>query len=401
MKRYVNYIKSLLTKETVTTGLAIFSMFFGAGNVVFPLVIGRYAGDKNFYAIIGFLVTAVGVPFLGLVAMVLFNGDYKSFFGRLGRIPGLFVVAASMALIGPFAAIPRCVALSYSTIKSFLPGTTLFYFSLISCVIIYILAAKKNNVVNVLGRILSPILIISLVVIIAKGFWSGPPATPIFGRRRLFLFEGLIKGYNTMDIFAGFFFSAVVLAGLRQRFTKLKDKNGLESNNSLLPQTIIAGLIGTSLLAVIYTGFSYVSAFYSERLSAVDPDAIISAISFYTLGPLAGLIACVAVSLACLTTAIALTVVFTDFMRTQLFNGRLGYNSSLLITMVIAFCVSNIGFSGIVRIIAPILVVCYPALIVLAIVNIAYKLWNIQSVKIPVFGTFAAVLLHRLLKLWF
>jgi LIVCS family branched-chain amino acid:cation transporter len=202
-----------------------------------------------------------------------------------------------------------------------------------------------------------------------------------------------------MDIFAAFFFSAVVLAGLRHRFTKLKEKKDL--GNSLLPQTLIAGLIGTSLLAIIYTGFSYVSAFYSERLSAVDPDALISAISFYTLGPLAGIIACVAVSLACLTTAIALTVVFTDFMRTQLFNGRLGYNSSLLITMVIAFCVSNIGFAGIVRMIKPILVVCYPALIVLAIVNIAYKLWNIQSVKIPVFGTFAAVLLHRLLKLWF
>src|SRR3984893_3016927 len=98
--------------NTIATGLVMFTMFFGAGNVVFPLALGQYAQDKNFYAILGLLITAVGVPFLGLIAMTLFNGDYKSFFDRIGKIPGFIVAAVILGLIGPFGAIPRCVALS-------------------------------------------------------------------------------------------------------------------------------------------------------------------------------------------------------------------------------------------------------------------------------------------------
>src|SRR5665647_1655937 len=94
----------------IATGLAMFSMFFGAGNVVFPLALGQIAQDKNFFAILGMLVTAVGVPFAGLIAMTLFNGDYRKFFARMGAVPGFIVVAIIMGLIGPFGAIPRCIA---------------------------------------------------------------------------------------------------------------------------------------------------------------------------------------------------------------------------------------------------------------------------------------------------
>lgn len=383
------------SSDVVATGLAIFSMFFGAGNVVFPLVIGRYAGDKNFYAVIGFLVTAVCVPFLGLMSMVLFNGDYKKFFSRLGKIPGAFVIFILMALIGPLAAIPRCIALSYTTVKSFLPGTTLFYFSLISCVVIYFLAMRKSKVVHVLGRFLSPILLISLAVIIIKGFWGSPPAKFVYGSRRTFLFQGIFEGYNTMDMLAAFFFSSVVILGLKRR--RLSNGNGEADKYSLIQGTLKAGLIGLSLLAAIYTGFSYVSAFYAQHLGGVESDALISAIAFHTLGAYAGIIACIAVSLACLTTAIALSVVFSEFLRVQVLYNRVGYRSTLLLTTVIAFAFANIGFAGIVRLIAPVLRVCYPALIVLAIMNIAYKLWDIQVVRIPVYGTFFIALVYRII----
>ena len=188
-----------------------------------------------------------------------------------------------------------------------------------------------------------------------------------------------------------------MIAGLKRRLGKSGKEN---SEKSLLVKTLVAGSIGISLLGLIYSGFSYVSAFYSTQLAAVEPDALISAVSYYTLGPLAGLFTCIAVSLACLTTAIALSVVFTDYMRTKLFANKINYNSALLITTVITFAFSNIGFSGIMRLIVPILFVCYPALIVLAVLNIAYKLWDVQLVKVPVFGTFAAVLLYRLYNLF-
>lgn len=390
-------MRYVLKSDAVATGLAIFSMFFGAGNVVFPLVIGRYAGDKNLYAVVGFLFTAVLVPFIGLVSMVLFDGNYKKFFCRLGKLPGIFIIVILMALIGPFAAIPRCIALAFTTVKSFLPGATLFYFSFISCFIIYLLAMKKSKVVSVLGRILSPILLAALAIIIIKGFMSGLSPEAIYGRRRIFLLEGLIEGYNTMDIFAAFFFSSVVLAGLKQRMTK---KNHEASHRQLIWKTLKAGMIGISLLGIIYAGFSYVSSFYGERLGGIEPDALISSIAYYTLGSYAGIIACLAVSLACLTTAIALSVVFSEFLRTQVLQNRIGYTSSLLISMTIAFAVSNIGFAGIVKMILPILVVLYPPLIVLAFVNIAHKLWDVQVVKLPVYATFFGVVAYRLLEVF-
>jgi LIVCS family branched-chain amino acid:cation transporter len=387
-------MKRLFRSDTVATGMAIFSMFFGAGNVVFPLVIGRHAGDKNIYAVIGFLLSAVCVPFLGLVAMVLFGGDYKKFFSRLGKLPGSIIIFFLMALIGPLAAIPRCIALSYTTVKSFLPGTTLFYFSLISCALIYLLAMKKARVVHFLGKILSPILLVSLLIIIVKGFIGSPSATFMDNNRIFFFFKGLLEGYNTMDIFAAFFFSAVVIASLKLRLLSHKHDIG---GNSLVAGTLRAGLIGLSLLGLIYTGFSYVSAFFSEQLSGIEPDALISSIAFYTLGPLAGFVACVAVSLACLTTAIALSVVFADFLRVHILSNKIRYQSTLLISMVVTFAVSNIGFAGIVKIIAPVLYVLYPAIIVLAIANIAHKIWGIETVKIPVFVTFVIALIYRML----
>lgn len=385
----------LFKNGTVTTGLAIFSMFFGAGNVVFPLVIGRYAGDKNLYAVLGFMLTAVAVPLLGLVSMVLFNGDYKKFFGRLGSVPAMFIITTSLCLIGPFGAIPRCVALSYSTMQSILPGASLFIFSLVSCIVIYFLAINRGKVIGILGRVLSPLLIITLLVIIIMGFINGPSAASIDGSRSLFFLEGLVQGYGTMDIFGAFFFAGVVLAGLRTLFGVSK---GDEFNPSTLKHVIWAGVIGTSMLGVVYAGFSYVSAFYNERLVTVADDALISAVSFFTLGSYGAIFACLAVALACLTTAIALAVVFADFIQKDIFKNRIGYTSALAITMAITLAISNFGFAGIMAILVPILSVCYPALIVLAFINIAYKLWNVQIVKLPVFGTFAVVLVYRIVQ---
>lgn len=393
MKCLLGKCKGFIFNDTIATGFAIFSMFFGAGNVVFPLALGRYAGDKNLYAVLGFLLTAVGVPFLGLLSMVLFNGDYKKFFTRLGRVPGMFVISLLMALIGPLGAIPRCVALSYSTIKSFLPGTTLFMFSIIACIILYLFAFCKSRVIDILGRILSPVLLIFLSIIIIVGFFSPHSAEHIVGSRLTFFGDGLISGYNTMDILAAFFFSTIVIVGLRQRCKNITEK-------TLVCKTLSAGSLGIALLGVIYLGFSYVSSFYGAHLGAVSDDALISAVSFFSLGPLAGIFACVAVSLACLTTAIALSVVFTDFVRTELLRDKIGYRSTLLMSVVATLAMSNIGFSGIVKLIVPILTVCYPALIVLAVVNIMYKLWDVQTVKVPVFTTFAIALLYRLLQAW-
>ena len=135
-------------KIIVSTGLAMFSMFFGAGNVVFPLDLGRVAGTMNIYAVLGLLITAVLVPFAGLFAMLLFEGDYKEFFERMGKIPGFLIITFLMALIGPFMAIPRCVTLSYSTLKLYCPSVSLFYFSILACVLIFLLTEKRKKILD-------------------------------------------------------------------------------------------------------------------------------------------------------------------------------------------------------------------------------------------------------------
>src|SRR5262245_48888774 len=101
-----------------STGLAMFSMFFGAGNIVFPLALGQFTQDKTFFGISGLLLTAVLVPLMGLIAMLLFEGDYRTFFQRIGKLPGFFLAVLILGLIGPFGAVPRCITMSFSTLSA-------------------------------------------------------------------------------------------------------------------------------------------------------------------------------------------------------------------------------------------------------------------------------------------
>src|SRR5688572_9085728 len=130
---------SFLSKyRYLTMGLAMFSMFFGAGNVIFPLIIGQATGEQIPYALLGLLLTAVGIPFTGLITMILFQGDYNNFFARFSTSLGLLLMWMIMLLLGPFGAIPRCIALSYSTCKAILPSLSSPLFSGLACLTIFL-----------------------------------------------------------------------------------------------------------------------------------------------------------------------------------------------------------------------------------------------------------------------
>jgi LIVCS family branched-chain amino acid:cation transporter len=386
-------MKLRLKSGVLSTGLAMFSMFFGAGNVVFPLALGYLAGDQNIFAITGLLITAVGVPFLGLVAMILFNGDYEAFFNRVGKGWGQFFIILIMTLIGPLVAMPRCVALSYSTLKLYMPGVTLFTFGLIACTIIYLLSIKKGKILDLLGHVLSPLLILFLVIVIVKGFIFHPEAhSTTLSASGLFL-HGISEGYNTLDLFASFFFSAVVLVSLRRQVGVI----GQSGYKQLGWVSLKAGLVGAGLLGIIYTGFSFIASFYAQKVGSVSPDELLGVLAPHILGGSAGLIANAAVALACLTTAITLAAVFSDFIQKELLIGRIRYSFSLLITVIITFAMANLGFIRLMQIMKPAWFICYPAFIVLSIVNIAYKLYGFKYVKTPVFIT---LLLSSLQYLW-
>lgn len=378
-------MESKVKSNTLATGLAMFSMFFGAGNVVFPLSLGQWAQSQNIFAIMGLLITSVGVPILGLVSMSLFNGNYKHFFERLGKIPGWILTVCIISLIGPFGAIPRCIALAYSTIKLSLPGLNLPFFSFVSCIAIYLFTFRKNKILDVLGYFLTPFLLISLVLIIVVGFIISPTAPISTHQPGETFLHGLLTGYQTLDLLGAFFFASVALACLE----KDVDPNDTKTFKKLIFLTLKAGGIAAALLAIIYVGFSYVAAFNSLALEGVPPDELIGVISHQVLGPLGGLVASIAVVLATLTTAIALSAVFAEFLHYDVTKEKIGYQASLIITLILSFAISTLNFNGIALLLVPILQVCYPALILLSILNIAHKLFHFQMVKIPVLIVFA------------
>jgi LIVCS family branched-chain amino acid:cation transporter len=373
--------------HTIATGLAMFSMFFGAGNVVFPLAVGQYAENNTIWAILGLLVTAVGVPFLGLIAMTLFNGNYTHFFERVGKIPGFLVALVIMALIGPLGAIPRCITLSHSTLLMYFPDLiSLKAFSILSCVIIFLFTFRKNNILDVLGYVLTPVLLLTLVIIIVRGILISPdaPLSPL-PESTVFL-KGLNDGYLTMDLLGALFFSSIVLNCLESDPVARGDKKNYKK---LVFMTLKASMIGASLLAIIYIGFSYVASFNSVLLEGVPTDQLLGALALHILGPYAGIVAIAAVALACLTTAIALAAVFAEFLHLTVTQNKLPYIPALIVTLVITYFVSTLSFAGIAHYLVPALVIIYPALIVLTVVNILHKLHHFKPVVIPFFATLA------------
>lgn len=370
--------------NTIATGLALFSMFFGAGNVVFPLAIGQWAQDFNIYAILGLLITAVGVPILGVMTMTLYNGNYKHFFERIGTVPGFLLTIGIMGLIGPFGAIPRCIALSYSTINLSLPSLDPIVFSIVSCVVIYLFTFRKTTILDILGYVLTPFLLLSLTVIIVKGFISSPSA-PISEHTELATFlHGFKSGYQTLDLIGAFFFSSVVLACLE----KDVDPSDNKKYGRLIYLTLKAGCIAGFLLGFIYVGFSYVGAFNSHSIEGVPADQLIAVIANHVLGPYGGIVASIAVVLACLTTAIALCAVFAEFIHFDVAKGKVGYQTSLIITLILSFAISTLNFTKIAAFLLPILQICYPALIALTVLNLLHKLYHFQPVKVPVLIVF-------------
>lgn len=370
----------------VLTGMAIFAMFFGAGNVVFPLTIGQATGADVNYAVFGLLLTGIILPLTGLVSMILFNGDYYAFFNRLGKLPGLFCILLIMALIGPFAGMPRTITLAYSTLSQTAYESPFWVFNVVFCSIIAILAYRRDAVLVILGKILTPLLLTFLAAVIIIGFVLPANTTvdPTQGPVELFTY-GFITGYNTMDMLAALFFSTVVLAGLH---AKLSDDQNPVEHHILLSHLLKAVVISGLLLFIVYGGFCLVAARHADTLSGVAPDLLLGSLSIEMLGDKAGFLANGVVTIACLTTAVTLASVFAEFLSHFFFNDPdKAYKPFVIVTVLMAFAVSFFGFVKIVEFIFPIIALCYPFLIVLALVNIAYKLFGFKMVKTPVVAT--------------
>lgn len=380
----------------LAAGLALFSMFFGAGDLIWPLILGGQSGNQNFYAMSGLLITGVSLPLLGLTAMMMFEGDYRSFFKRIGVWPGIVVIFIIQAILGPIGSIPRLITLSHATLKPYLPElATLPVFSVLALFVVLAFTIKKQRVIELLGLVLTPILLVSLGFILFLGLSNHPEAPVINQSPRDAFTGGLNVGYNTLDLIASFIFAPLVLSHFVMR---KEGEDEAATKKKALAKMFKSSLIAAGLLCTMYVGLTYVSSYYTPLLPADHlPEERLSQISMYLLGPQGALVSCVAVAMACLTTAIPLTSICADYIREDLMGGKGGNLLPIVITLGISAVIANLGFMGIAGMLSPALHILCPGLIVLSILNIIYKLYEVRLSKAPVYVTFALSAIGRLL----
>jgi LIVCS family branched-chain amino acid:cation transporter len=394
-------MKKFFQSHIVTTGLAIFSMFFGAGNLMYPLEVGMESGSQIAWGLLGFLLTAACLPVLGLFAMILFDGDYKAFFNRLGSTTGSIIVFLSLLIIGPLIAIPRIITLSHTMIAPFIPVpflqeislTSSFVFSLIFLGITFLLTYRENNIVDVLGNVISPLLLGALAIIIGKGCWFAGTTTTNMQPISTTFFRSLTIGYGTLDLLGAIFFSSIVLTILR----KTAGKNANYDQRSLAVMSLKAGILGGGLLALVYIGMGLLGAYYGQGIADINSGELFSIVSFRVLGQNGALIIATAVLMACLSTAIALCAVIAEYIQYEICQNTLGYIPALIITMISCLPLSTAGLESVLTLTGgPICYIGYPVIIAITLCNIAYKLFDFKPIKMPVLLTFIAVLISYL-----
>lgn len=386
--------KKLIQSPVVATALALFAMLFGSGNIALPLGLGRDLGVMAIYAMVGFFLTAVLVPVLGILGMALYDGDYRKFIERIGIVPGAIIIAICLALMGPFCIIPRCIAISHAALAWMLPELSLFYFSIVMVILLFVATYAKNSVVDLMSRFLGPLKLGLLTAVIVKGFFVASQVAPCTFSGWETFSKGLFEGYGTLDLLAVIFFSSLLISNLK------KHVHGTLSNRELMRLLVQAGALGALLLGLMYAGFVMVAAWQSgaQACAGVGRGQLLSVLASIVLGAGGGALASITIAIACMTTAIALTTVFAEYVSTQLFFGKfkINYITALTITLVIALFFANYGFEGIQAMLAPIVMILYPALIVLTCTNILYKLWHIDLGVVPFYLTLTAMIVMQL-----
>lgn len=346
-------------------GLALFSMFFGSGNLIFPLAVGQYAQEQYLPATLGFCITAVLIPFMGVIAMVMYHGNYRKFFGVFGKTIGFIVTFMLLIFWIPMGSGPRCITLSYGAVKHYIGDTPLWLFSLAYSGLVFAITYRKNRIIDILGRFLTPALLGILAVVFAIGLYNSTGFSPTEHTALQAFGEGLAEGYNTQDLIAAFFFSATIIGIL----THKGESDSVKDDRPALRLALKSSVIGVTILGVVYLGLLYLGAAHASVLEGLSKDLLLPALVRMLLGDQLGFFATLAIALACLTTSVALALVFTDFLRFRVFRDNLGHSFSLALTCMITYSMSLIGFAGISAILSTAMEYMYPFLIVMIICN--------------------------------
>jgi LIVCS family branched-chain amino acid:cation transporter len=219
--------------------------------------------------------------------------------------------------------------------------------------------------IEILGKVLTPLLLLCIALIVALGFYTAPPIEMSHFTSGEMFKRGLLEGYNTMDMIASIFFSVSIINILRKSFA---------TQSETLIHTFKSCVVGIVLLGVVYLGLISLAATHSVTLEAVSKDQLFVHVAKSILGPELGFLAAVAVVLACLTTSVALVVVYADFLTEHVFQDAKYQRLSLALTLACTFAMSIFGLSGITSVTEPLLQIFYPTLLILILINVPRKL---------------------------
>ena len=367
---------NLSTRAYLAIGMMLFALFFGAGNLIFPAALGQQAGSNVGWALLGFVLTGVGLPLLGVAAMGYSScKDVEELASRVHPIYGLLYTISLYLSIGPMFATPRTGTVAYEiAIKPFTEGLSMnmepIFLALFFGVSLW-LSISPQKLVNRIGNILTPALLLVILLLIVKSFITplGGYAVPqpSYGDASKAVLQGFLDGYNTMDALASVVFAILVID-----FVRL---SGATSRAVITKTVMEVGAIAVALLGIVYVFIANIGATSVERFGLFDTGApVLSVSANYLFGGFGQIILAIIVLLACLSTSIGLiTSCGTYFHK---LTPKISYKLYVVIFSVAAFGLSMFGLKTIISAAIPVLMLLYPLTIVIILLALLHNVFG-------------------------
>ena len=389
--------KKLTLRQKILVAGTLFGMFFGAGNLIFPVHLGQMAGRNALPAIIGFIITAVGIPILGVAAIGVTHSDgLQTLSGKVGKGYGIFFTCLLYLTIGPLFAIPRCATVSFTTGITPLLGADsperlyLLLFSAVFFAFVLFFSLRPGKITVWIGKIINPLFLFFFAVLMLAALLVPGAAVsavePVDAYRSDAFFPALIEGYGTMDAIAGLAFGIVVIDVIRRM--------GVDNDDAIAEDVLSSGLLTGALMALIYV-VSIVVGAQSRGLFELSENGgiALTQIAGHYLGGVGLFILAFTITFACLKTSIGLVTACAETFS-KMTNGKISYRSWAILFTVFSFAVSNIGLSAIIEYSIPMLMLIYPPAIALILLAFLGKFFaHDRTVYITTMtGTWAAAI---------
>ncbi|MSS78380.1 branched-chain amino acid transport system II carrier protein [Anaerococcus sp. WCA-380-WT-2B] len=364
--------KKLNFSQTLLIGSLLFGLYFGAGNLIFPIEIGQNSGSNLYLVTLGFIISGVGIPLLGVVASAISKSDSLFEMGQTAGNKFAYVFTSALYLtIGPFFAIPRTSTVAFevgiaSSVAKEKIRMYLLIFSLIFFTIVLIFSLKPGKVMDNIGKILTPafLVLLSILVIFAIVKPMGELGTnkPIDTYQDNPLLKGILDGYNTMDALASLAFAIIIISSIR--------KLGVNNPNRIAIETLKSGVICLIAMSLVYVSLSFMA---SSSVGIMDlgnnGGRILSKISKHYLGDLGKYLLAAMVIIACIKTAIGLIISCSE-MFVEMYPNSLSYKTYAILFTVVSFLIANLGLANIISLSIPVLMYLYPLAIVLIVLSL-------------------------------